>query len=108
MRLLDCNDASLRLWNEGEALWSPGIAWFTEGQYRFGEPAWPQRFKEKVRHAENDKPYVVDRIGVPLQNPWGSMMMANLPKPMSVTSLHTLAPSSWALAREASISSTVT
>ena len=42
MRLLDCNDASLRLWNEGEALWSPGIAWFTEGQYRFGEPAWLQ------------------------------------------------------------------
>ena len=42
MGLLDCNDASLRLWNEGEALWSPGIAWFTEGQYRFGEPAWLQ------------------------------------------------------------------
>ena len=42
MRLLDCNDASLRLWNEDEALWSPGIAWFTEGQYRFGEPAWLQ------------------------------------------------------------------
>ena len=42
MRLLDCNDASLRLWNEGEVLWSPGIAWFTEGQYRFGEPAWLQ------------------------------------------------------------------
>ena len=42
MRLLDCNDASLRLWNEGEALWSPGIAWFTEGGYRFGEPAWLQ------------------------------------------------------------------
>ena len=42
MRLLDCNDASLRLWKEGEALWSPGIAWFTEGQYRFGEPAWLQ------------------------------------------------------------------
>ena len=42
MRLLDCNDASLRLWNGGEALWSPGIAWFTEGQYRFGEPAWLQ------------------------------------------------------------------
>ncbi len=42
MRLLDCNDASLRLWNEEEALWSPGIAWFTEGQYRFGEPAWLQ------------------------------------------------------------------
>ena len=42
MRLLDCNDASLRLWNEGETLWSPGIAWFTEGQYRFGEPAWLQ------------------------------------------------------------------
>jgi len=40
-----------------------------------GEPAWPQRFRERVRHAENDKPYVVDRIGVPLQNPWGSMMM---------------------------------
>ena len=42
MRLLDCNDASLRLWNEDAALWSPGIAWFTEGQYRFGEPAWLQ------------------------------------------------------------------
>lgn len=42
MRLLDCNDASLRLWNEGEALWSPGIVWFAEGGYRFGEPAWLQ------------------------------------------------------------------
>ena len=42
MRLLDCNDASLRLWNEDEALWSPGIAWFCEEQYRFGEPAWLQ------------------------------------------------------------------
>ena len=42
MRLLDCNDASLRLWHEDEALWSPGIAWFCEGQYHFGESAWLQ------------------------------------------------------------------
>jgi len=42
MRLLDCNDASLRLWSGDEALWSPGIVWFNEGQYQFGEPAWLQ------------------------------------------------------------------
>ena len=42
MRILDCNDASLRLWNGDEALWSPGIVWFNEGQYEFGEPAWLQ------------------------------------------------------------------
>ena len=42
MRLLDCNDASLRLWNEGDALWSPGVAWLSGGRYLFGEPAWEQ------------------------------------------------------------------
>ena len=25
--------------------------------------------------AKNDKPYVIDRIGVPVENPWGSMML---------------------------------
>ena len=42
MRLLDCNDASLRLWQDGEGTWSPGIAWFTNGRYTFGELAWQQ------------------------------------------------------------------
>ena len=42
MRLLDCNDAALRLWQEGEAQWSPGLAWFSEGRYQFGEIAWQQ------------------------------------------------------------------
>jgi len=36
MRLLDCNDASLRLWQDGEETWSPGIAWFANGRYTFG------------------------------------------------------------------------
>ena len=42
MRLLDCNDASLRLWNEGDALWSPGVVWLNGDRYQFGEPAWEQ------------------------------------------------------------------
>ena len=42
---------------------------------RGGQPKWPERLKEKVRHARNDKAYVVDRIGVPFDNPWASMMM---------------------------------
>ena len=42
MRLLDCNDASLRLWNEGNALWSPGVVWLRGDRYLFGEPAWEQ------------------------------------------------------------------
>lgn len=42
MRLLDCNDAALRLWHEGEAQWSPGLAWFHDGRYQFGEIAWQQ------------------------------------------------------------------
>jgi hypothetical protein len=42
MRLLDCNDASLRLWHEGEAIWSPGIAWLSDGRYQFGQAAWAQ------------------------------------------------------------------
>ena len=42
MRLLDCNDASLRLWNEGDALWSPGVVWLSGDRYLFGEPAWEQ------------------------------------------------------------------
>ena len=42
MRLLDCNDASLRLWNEGDALWSPGVVWLSGDGYLFGEPAWEQ------------------------------------------------------------------
>ena len=42
MKLLDCNDASLRLWHEGEAIWSPGIAWLNDGRYQFGQAAWAQ------------------------------------------------------------------
>ena len=42
MRLLDCNDASLRLWHEGEAIWSPGIAWLSDGRFQFGQAAWAQ------------------------------------------------------------------
>ena len=42
MRLLDCNDASLRLWNDGDALWSPGVVWLSGDRYQFGEPAWEQ------------------------------------------------------------------
>ncbi len=42
MKLLDCNDASLRLWHEGEAIWSPGIAWLSDGRYQFGQAAWAQ------------------------------------------------------------------
>ncbi len=42
MKLLDCNDASLRLWAEGEAIWSPGIAWLSDGRYQFGQAAWAQ------------------------------------------------------------------
>lgn len=40
-----------------------------------GKPRWPQLFKEKVTIAKNNKPYVIDRISVPFDNPWGSMMM---------------------------------
>ena len=52
MRLLDCNDAALRLWQDGEGIWSPGIAWFAEGQYQFGEPAW-QRARLSPREINN-------------------------------------------------------
>ena len=41
MKLLDCNDASLRLWHEGEAIWSPGIAWLSDGRYHSGKPHGP-------------------------------------------------------------------
>jgi mono/diheme cytochrome c family protein len=40
-----------------------------------GKSNWPERFKEQVSLARNDKAYVVDRIGVPFKNPWASMMM---------------------------------
>ena len=42
MKLLDCNDASLCRWQEGEAIWSPGIAWLNDGRYQFGQAAWAQ------------------------------------------------------------------
>ena len=42
MRLLDCNDASLRLWNDGDVLWSPGVVWLSGDRYLFGKPAWEQ------------------------------------------------------------------
>ena len=40
-----------------------------------GKTNWPQLFKEKVKIAGNNKAYVIDRIGVPFDNPWGSMML---------------------------------
>ena len=52
MRLLDCNDASLRLWNEGEALWSPGVVWLSGDRYLFGEPAW-ERARRAPREISN-------------------------------------------------------
>ena len=42
MQLLDCNDASLRLWRDGLDTWSPGFVRFSDGHYQFGEPAWQQ------------------------------------------------------------------
>ena len=42
MQLLDCNDASLRLWLNGQDTFLMGIAWFTEGHYQFGHAAWQQ------------------------------------------------------------------
>ena len=52
MKLLDCNDAALRLWQDGEGIWSPGITWFAGGQYQFGEPAW-QRARLSPREINN-------------------------------------------------------
>ena len=40
-----------------------------------GKANWPQLFKEKVKIAGSDKAYVIDRIDVPFDNPWGSMML---------------------------------
>jgi len=42
MHLLDCNDASLRLWRDGQDTFLMGIAWFSEGRYQFGQTAWRQ------------------------------------------------------------------
>ena len=42
MQLLDCNDASLRLWRDGQDTWSPGFVRFSDGRYQFGELAWQQ------------------------------------------------------------------
>ena len=42
MQLLDCNDASLRLWRDGQDTFLMGIAWFSEGRYQFGQTAWQQ------------------------------------------------------------------
>ena len=52
MRLLDCNDASLRLWNDGDALWSPGVVWLSGDRYQFGEPAW-ERARRAPREINN-------------------------------------------------------
>ena len=49
MRLLDCNDASLCLWNDGDAFWSPGVVWLSGDRYQFGGPAW-----EQARRAPRD------------------------------------------------------
>ena len=40
-----------------------------------GPSNWPERFTEPVTVAKDDRTYVVDRIGVPFDNPWGSMML---------------------------------
>ena len=62
MRLLDCNDASLRLWNEGDALWSPGVVWLSGERYLFGEPAWvqarraPREISNRYRHRLSTQP----------------------------------------------------
>ena len=40
-----------------------------------GPSNWQERFAEPVTVAKDDRAYVVDRIGVPFDNPWGSMMM---------------------------------
>ena len=42
MQLLDCNDASLRLWRDDQDTFSIGIAWFDEHRYHFGDSAWRQ------------------------------------------------------------------
>lgn len=42
MQLLDCNDAALRLWRDGEDTFLMGVAWFNEGRYQFGQTAWQQ------------------------------------------------------------------
>ena len=42
MQLLDCNDAALRLWRDGDDTFLMGIAWFNEGRYQFGQTAWQQ------------------------------------------------------------------
>jgi len=42
MQLLDCNDAALRLWRDGQDTFLMGIAWFNEGRYQFGHAAWQQ------------------------------------------------------------------
>ena len=62
MRLLDCNDASLRLWNEGAALWSPGVVWLSGDRYLFGEPAWeharraPREISNRYWHRLSTQP----------------------------------------------------
>ena len=42
MQLLDCNDAALRLWRDGEDTFLMGVVWFSEGRYQFGQTAWQQ------------------------------------------------------------------
>jgi len=42
---------------------------------RGGPSSWPERFTEPVTIAKDERAYVVDRIGVPFDNPWGSMML---------------------------------
>lgn len=42
MQILDCNDAALRLWRDGDDTFLMGIAWFNEGRYQFGQTAWQQ------------------------------------------------------------------
>lgn len=42
MLLLDCNDASMRLWRDDSDTFLMGIAWLNEGRYQFGHTAWQQ------------------------------------------------------------------
>ena len=57
MKLLDCNDASLRLWHEGKAIWSPGIAWLNDGRYQFG-----QRLEQSVEHRAGQQPILAPAL----------------------------------------------
>ena len=45
IQILDCNDAALRLWRDGDCIWSPGFARFSKNGFQFGDLAWQQARK---------------------------------------------------------------